>query len=463
MALININKLKESAGKALKDASDWTSKAAKEAAEWTSQTAKDASEWTEQAAKDASEWSTQAAKDASDWTSKAAKDASDWTSQAVKNASDWSQQAFFDATDWTKQAVVDVKETATLLATDEETQRKVLSATIDAAQKTGKITVKGLKVVSGVQAVQDRKKSITNKEEADQLKAEIEATNEALRDDLNETLDVFGKQRLRALKRTIGTFLRYLERMNQRSKTKEYDFLCEIDIKQENLKEMKHIDMQASQAAKVLAVGGGFAAVGLIGTPAAVTAAVTAVGAASTGTAISALSGAAASNAVLAWLGGGAIAAGGGGMAAGAAVMATITATATAGLAIVAVGTLASAFYARKNTESEQYLSDIKKWAAETEQSWVALNAIKARVLEMQNLTEKLETRAIMLLGRMEPFVDCFDPQNKQMLETFQQTAIAVKSMSELAQTPILDEEGNINQAANIVISKTEKVLNKSL
>lgn len=93
----------------------------------------------------------------------------------------------------------------------------------------------------------------------------------------------------------------------------------------------------------------------------------------------------------------------------------------------------------------------------------MALNAIKARVLEMQNLTEELETRAIMLLGRMEPFVDCFDPQNKQMLETFQQTAIAVKSMSELAQTPILDEEGNINQAANIVISKTEKVLNKSL
>lgn len=281
MALININKLKESASKALKDASEWTS----------------------QATKDASEWTSQAAKDASDWTSKAAKDASDLTSQAVKNASDWSQQAFLDATDWTKQAVVDVKETATLLATDEETQRKVLSATIDAAQKTGKITVKGLKVVSGVQAVQDRKKSITNKEEADQLKAEIEATNEVLRDDLNETLDVFGKQRLRALKRTIGTFLRYLERMNQRSKTKEYDFLSKIDIKQENLKEMKHIDMQASQAAKVLAVGGGFAAVGLIGTPAAVTAAVTAVGAASTGTAISALSGAAASNAVLAWLG----------------------------------------------------------------------------------------------------------------------------------------------------------------
>lgn len=150
-------------------------------------------------------------------------------------------------------------------------------------------------------------------------------------------------------------------------------------------------------------------------------------------------------------------------MAAGATVLATITATATAGLAIVAVGTLASAFYARKNTESEKYLADIKVWAAETEQSWIALNAIKARVLEIQNLTEELETRAMMLLGRMEPYVDCFDPKNQQMLETFQQTAIAVKSMSELAQTPILDEKGNISQAANIVIAKTETVLNKKL
>ena len=43
----------------------------------------------------------------------------------------------------------------------------------------------------------------------------------------------------------------------------------------------------------------------------------TTFGTASTGTAISALSGAAAANAALAWLGGGALAAGGGGMAAG--------------------------------------------------------------------------------------------------------------------------------------------------
>ncbi|MDF5718281.1 MAG: hypothetical protein PUP93_31545 [Rhizonema sp. NSF051] len=51
----------------------------------------------------------------------------------------------------------------------------------------------------------------------------------------------------------------------------------------------------------------------------------TSVGVASTGTAISTLSGAAATNAMLAWFGGGAIAAGGGGMALGAAVLGGIT------------------------------------------------------------------------------------------------------------------------------------------
>ena len=61
------------------------------------------------------------------------------------------------------------------------------------------------------------------------------------------------------------------------------------------------------------AAGVGAAALG----PTAAMAVATTFGTASTGTAISALSGAAATNAALAWLGGGAVAAGGGGMAAG--------------------------------------------------------------------------------------------------------------------------------------------------
>ncbi len=63
------------------------------------------------------------------------------------------------------------------------------------------------------------------------------------------------------------------------------------------------------------------AAVATLG-PSAAMAFATTFGTAATGTAISALSGVAATNAALAWLGGGALAAGGGGMAAGSAILA---------------------------------------------------------------------------------------------------------------------------------------------
>lgn len=150
-------------------------------------------------------------------------------------------------------------------------------------------------------------------------------------------------------------------------------------------------------------------------------------------------------------------------IAAGTAVMGAITATATMGLAVIAVGTLASAFYSQKATESVQYLADIQQWAAETEQSWVTMDSIKSRVLELRNVTEELETRSIKELANMEPFVDSFDPSDKTQVKIFQEAAILVKSMSELAQTPILDENGNLNKKAGIVISKTEKILNKEL
>ncbi|MXW78443.1 MAG: hypothetical protein F4Z57_05550 [Gemmatimonadetes bacterium] len=86
-------------------------------------------------------------------------------------------------------------------------------------------------------------------------------------------------------------------------------------------KTVQRLDVEAIKASNIAsttgAVGGtagvGVAALG----PTAAMAVATTFGTASTGTAISALSGAAATNAALAWLGGGAIAAGGGGMAAG--------------------------------------------------------------------------------------------------------------------------------------------------
>lgn len=339
----------------------------------------------------------------------------------------------------------------------------VWNKTTEISCAVGKTSLKGLKVVSGVSAVMNRKEAIATREEADKLKAEIESTNESIRDDLNEALETFGKIRLEALHNTVGKFLSYLDKLNQKVKSKEYDFLKEIDVSYEAVQEMKEIDMKASDAVKVAAVGGGFAAIALAGTPTLVTSAVTAFATASTGTAISTLHGVAATNAVLAWLGGGSLAAGGGGMAAGAATLATITAAATASVAIIAVGTLASAFYARKNTEATKYLAEIQEWAEQIKASWLVLGGIKARVLELQGLTQQLECKALDSLQKLGNIVDFFDANNMEHTKIFQQSAIMIKSMSELAQVPILDNEGNLNDQVSLVAAKTEKILNSEV
>ena len=77
-------------------------------------------------------------------------------------------------------------------------------------------------------------------------------------------------------------------------------------------------------------------------------------------------------------------------------------------------------------------------------------------------MTEE-EQRAIVELADLEPYVDSFDPNDKTQVKEFQEAAIMVKSMSELAQTPILDEDGNFNEKAKIVMAKTEKIINKEL
>lgn len=355
-----------------------------------------------------------------------------------------------------------VGNTFTTISTNEDVLA-VWNKTAEISTKVGKTSLKGLKVITGISAVTNRKQAIKTKEEAEALKAEIETTNESIREDLNETLEIFGKIRLETLHNTVGRFLQYLDILNQKVKSKEYDFLKEIDISIEEIQSMKQIDMKASDALKVAAVGGGFAAIALTGTPTLVYSAVFALGTASTGTAISSLSGAAATNAILAWLGGGSIAAGGGGMAAGAATLTAITVSATAGVAIIAIGTLASAFYAKKNTEATKYLAEVQEWAEQIKGSWIVVGGIKARVLELQDLTQQLESRTLASLDKLGEIIDVFDANNIEHTKRFQNAALLVKSMSELAQVAILDNDGNLNEQVNITAAKTQKVLNSEL
>ena len=112
----------------------------------------------------------------------------------------------------------------------------------------------------------------------------------------------------------------------------------------------------------------------------------TTFGTASTGVAISSLSGAAASNAVLAWLGAGAVAAGGGGMATGAIVLSLIG---PIGWSIAGVAAGISGFTFLKSLSNVD--KELEKIDAIVKNNTQNLNIIKESIPKMKILLEQID------------------------------------------------------------------------
>ncbi len=126
----------------------------------------------------------------------------------------------------------------------------------------------------------------------------------------------------------------------------------------------------------------------------------TVFGVASTGTAVSALSGAAAANAALAWLGGGALAAGGGGMVAGEAFLALMG---PIGLAIAGVGVIAGGLLFWKNKNDQKCLENlfIRISNRDLKSFELAINELNDRIKQIDNgnIELKFAIRVIPNLG----------------------------------------------------------------
>ncbi len=130
--------------------------------------------------------------------------------------------------------------------------------------------------------------------------------------------------------------------------------------------------------------------------PTAAMAIATTFGTASTGTAISALSGAAATNAALAWLGGGALAAGGGGMAAGNALLAL---AGPVGWAIGGIGLTGGALMLRgKNAEIAQKAN---QEAIKIKSQTAALKAASQEIDKLLSLTQQHASGVQKILNRL--------------------------------------------------------------
>lgn len=319
------------------------------------------------------------------------------------------------------------------------------------------------RVVTGYEAYDSRKKAKEAKELADRMVANIEEENRRRREESNRVLSDFGKTKLELLKTCLSPFLGYLKVMGNNYKDKEYEFGGKINLDKLDIDTLESIEMNASTAGKIAMASTGVAAAlcGIV--PYTTTSAVMAFGAASTGTAISSLSGAAATNATLAWLGGGSLAAGGGGMAAGTAVLGTITATTTGVFALAAAGLVASAYYSKKYTEATAYLEEVKKARAKAKLGWAAMEAINQRAIELESVMKRLCERINDKLLYLEPLIYDFQIEDEYYLNTFRETSLLVKSLSEIAQVPLIDKNGMLSNESSVTLANTQKILNKNL
>lgn len=303
--------------------------------------------------------------------------------------------------------------------------------------------VSGIDGMSNMQEAEEIGKDAQNRHEeaVNSIQKEWQTTQ--------ELAESYGQLQIDIKVDTIGRFVKFLETINRRGSQENQDYLKELEgISVQQIREYKTTALEAEQFAigGVKAVGaaaaagqGTLAAVGLFGT-------------ASTGAAISGLSGAAAWNATLAWLGGGALAAGGGGMALGTLVLGGIT----VGPALAVGGFILASQGEKALTKAIEYEAKVNTEIAKLDAAQDVLNNIQCRINELGDLALDLDERATGLLNRLES--KPFNP--KENASQFQQVALLIKALSEILKTPILDSQGNLNPVTSTIRAKYAKLAN---
>lgn len=321
-----------------------------------------------------------------------------------------------------------------------------------------------LKKVSGFHAYESNKEAKKLKTDSEIKLEKFEIKDIQNKKDLSKKLDLFGKQRLLVMTKTIGHFLTFLEIMKHGYKSKTYDLLAEIDIKPEKyITEISSLHMNSTNILLGTAKSASLGAAAISGVPSIIFSGVTHFASASTGTAISTLAGAAKTNAVLAWLGGGSLASGGGGVALGGTLLTAATWTVTGGLVIACSGIIASNHYEKKLTDVKIFQKEVDIHCAKLESNWATMDMIKKRISELSDVTRALESMILVELENLEPLITDLHSTHPYHFKTFQTSVLLVKAMSESVQVPLLTDDGKLTLESGDSIIKTKEILNKTL
>ena len=63
----------------------------------------------------------------------------------------------------------------------------------------------------------------------------------------------------------------------------------------------------------------------------------------------------------------------------------------------------------------------------------------------------------------LEPLIYDFQIEDEYYLNTFRETSLLVKSLSEIAQVPLIDKNGMLSNESSVTLANTQKILNKNL
>ncbi len=305
----------------------------------------------------------------------------------------------------------------------------------------------------GVKGIIDTNEAKEIQESAERKLRNAQNSINKVKDETNQSIQDLGKLKLEVYSRDIRSFVDNFSKIKniQLTDSVALDELSKLNISNQSIAEMKQTALKATSV-----LGSGVTGIGagvLLGWG--TYGGVMALGTASTGTAIAGLSGAAATNATLAWLGGGALAAGGGGMALGTAVLGGII----AGPALLIAGGIFGAKAKEKLDNAYSNMAEVKKIVAEIEVAEEQLSSIDANANQLYSLLKKLSSvleKANYALERIvvnETEWSKYSQSEKYLVVAAMKTAQAVKTVLDV---PLLTEDGVLTQDVRNVLNDND-------
>lgn len=308
----------------------------------------------------------------------------------------------------------------------------------------------------GVKGAIDTKEANDVQERAERILNNAKNRMERTRKSTTTSIEELGKTKLKAYGEEIKKFVEVFSKIKNvdLKESEGINELKKINITEETLNEMRDTAMGATDI-----LGSGIAGIGagvLLGWG--TYGGVMALGTASTGAAIGGLSGAAATNATLAWLGGGALAAGGGGMALGTAVLGGII----AGPALLVAGGIFGAKAKEKLNNAYSNLSEAKSIDSEIKSAEAELTVIKNNANQLNELIKKLTklleqaNYALCMVVNNEYDWRKLSKAEKNTVIVAMKTAQTLKTIIDI---PLLTKDGVLTKDIKDILSREDSVL----